>query len=160
MRAFLQRPEILEAHARGDPLFLGRRMKASGNPDHLFNTGGSGYTFNRAALELLYDSFDEPFCAPHLHGFWEDVAVADCFKKGPWRLVPRDTRDDTGAERFHMLSPGQHLQYRLAPRDWVTQYSFDLKEGMDYFSVESITFHYLQPDLVRHMDALLHRCER
>ena len=70
----------------------------------------------------------------------------------------RDTRDSSGAERFHMLNPGQHLAYRRAPKDWVTTYSFDLLEGLDYFSPESTVFHYCEPSLVEHMDALLHRC--
>ena len=123
LRSFLARPEIREQNDAGKPLYLGRRMKVGGNANHLFNTGGAGYVFNRAALELFYDSLDEPFCAPHRHGFYEDVLVADCFKNGPAKLVPVDTRDGTGAERFHMLNPGQHLAYRRAPKDWVTTYS-------------------------------------
>ena len=158
LRTFLARPELVQANAAGQPLYLGRRMKVGGNANHLFNTGGAGYVFNQAALALLYDSLDEPFCAPHRHGFYEDVLVADCFKNGPAHLLPIDTRDATGAERFHMLSPGQHLSYRKAPKDWVTTYSFDLLEGLAYFSPESTVFHYCEPALVEHMDALLHRC--
>ena len=158
LRSFLARPEIREQNDAGKPLYLGRRMKVGGNANHLFNTGGAGYVFNRAALELFYDSLDEPFCAPHRHGFYEDVLVADCFKNGPAHLVPVDTRDGTGAERFHMLNPGQHLAYRRAPKDWVTTYSFDLLEGLDYFSPESTVVHYCEPSLVEHMDARLHRC--
>ena len=109
-------------------------------------------------MALLYDSFDEPFCRPHLHGFFEDVMVAECFRNGPARLLPADTRDATGAERFHPFTPGQHLSYRKTPNDWYTKYSFDLIEGEKYFSRQSTAFHYVKPDLMVHMDAILHRC--
>ena len=112
------------------------------------------------ALALLYDSFDEPFCRPHLHGFFEDVMVAECFRNGPAKLFPMDTRDETGAERFHPFTPGQHLSYRKTPNDWYTKYSFDLIEGEKYFSRQSTAFHYVKPDLMVHMDAILHRCPK
>ena len=158
LKAYLASPPVKARNDRGEPLFLGRLFKQNGNEKNLFNSGGSGYTFNRQSLALLYDSFDEPFCRPHLHGFFEDVMVAECFRNGPARLLPADTRDATGAERFHPFTPGQHLSYRKTPNDWYTKYSFDLIEGEKYFSRQSTAFHYVKPDLMVHMDAILHRC--
>ncbi|KAH8069988.1 glycoprotein-N-acetylgalactosamine 3-beta-galactosyltransferase [Aureococcus anophagefferens] len=125
LKAYLASPPVKARNDRGEPLFLGRLFKQNGNEKNLFNSGGSGYTFNRQSLALLYDSFDEPFCRPHLHGFFEDVMVAD---------------------------------YRKTPNDWYTKYSFDLIEGEKYFSRQSTAFHYVKPDLMVHMDAILHRC--
>ena len=163
LKAYLASPEIAAVHTQGQPLFLGRRFKQNGNMDKLFNSGGSGYILNKASLAVLYDSLDEPFCRPHLHGFWEDVMVAECLKNGPLRLLPYDTRDAQGRERFHPFSPGQHLTYR-APKnrdsDWYTKYSIDLKEGEDCCSPSSVAFHYIKPDLMRHMDAIIHDCKK
>ena len=45
--------------------------------------------------------------------------VAQCLKKSPAALLPQDTRDSEGRERFHPFAPAQHLNYRI-PRnpDW------------------------------------------
>lgn len=150
---------IRTANENDEPLFLGRRFKQNGNWDRLFNSGGAGYVLNRPALKLLYESFDQPFCQPHLKGFWEDVMVAQCLKKKA-KLLPRDTRDDRGRERFHPFTPGQHLTIKSGPSDWYSKYSIELKEGEDCCSPDSVAYHYVKPDLMRHMDALLHRCER
>lgn len=158
LRAFLSSGPIKDRQDAGEPLFLGRLFKQNGNERSLFNSGGSGYIFNTLALELLYDSLDEPFCRPHLKGFFEDVMVAECFKNGPAHLLPLDTRDASGAERFHPFTPGQHLSYRRDKNDWYTKYSFDLIEGPDYFAPDSVAFHYVKPELMEHMDAILHRC--
>ncbi|KAH8052146.1 glycoprotein-N-acetylgalactosamine 3-beta-galactosyltransferase [Aureococcus anophagefferens] len=114
LKAYLASPPVKARNDRGEPL---------------------GYTFNRQSLALLYDSFDEPFCQPHLHGFYEDVMVAECFRNGPAHLLPTDTRDATGAERFHPFTPGHHLLRE--PEDWYAKYSFDLIEGEKYFSRQS-----------------------
>ena len=158
LKAYLASPPVKARNDRGEPLFLGRRFKLSGNEKNLFNSGGSGYTFNRQSLALLYDSLDEPFCRPHLRGFYEDVMVAECFRNGPAHLLPMDTRDATGAERFHPFTPDHHLRAHHTPDDWYTKYSFDLIEGEKYFSRQSTAFHYVKPDLMVHMDAILHRC--
>ena len=62
------------------PLFLGRRFAEGGNRDRMFNSGGSGYTMNKAALKtLVVDGFPKYF--PHMHTFSEDVMVATTFRK-------------------------------------------------------------------------------
>ncbi|KAK7242176.1 glycoprotein-N-acetylgalactosamine 3-beta-galactosyltransferase [Aureococcus anophagefferens] len=47
LKAYLASPPVKARNDRGEPLFLGRRFKLNGNEKHLFNSGGSGYTFNR-----------------------------------------------------------------------------------------------------------------
>lgn len=62
------------------PLFLGRRFAEGGNRERMFNSGGSGYTLNKAALKaLVVDGMPQYF--PHMHTFSEDVMVATILRK-------------------------------------------------------------------------------
>ncbi|KAH8047111.1 glycoprotein-N-acetylgalactosamine 3-beta-galactosyltransferase [Aureococcus anophagefferens] len=120
LKAYLASPPVKARNDRGEPLFLGRLFKQNGNEKNLFNSGGSGYTFNRQSLALLYDSSTSPSAGP--------------------------------------TSTASSRTYRKTPNDWYTKYSFDLIEGEKYFSRQSTAFHYVKPDLMVHMDAILHRC--
>jgi glycoprotein-N-acetylgalactosamine 3-beta-galactosyltransferase len=87
------------------PLFLGRRFAEQGNMERIFNSGGAGYTINRAALKLLVRIF--PHCYPNYMTFAEDVMVAECFRNQG--VFPFDTRDDFGGERYMPFTPGDHF---------------------------------------------------
>jgi len=144
------------------PLFLGRRFAQGGNPNTMFNSGGAGYLLNKASLKLLAsNALDNPLCQPHLHGFWEDVQVASCLKKTAG-VLPFDTRDYQGRERFHPFTPGSHLTYRISPKnpDWYAKYSVELKEGLDCCSDASVAFHYVKETLMLKLHALLYDCRR
>lgn len=79
------------------PLFLGRRFAYMGDMDQIFNSGGSGYTLNKAALKaLVVNGFPKYF--PHLKTFSEDTRVAVIFKK--MGIFPYDTKDESGGERY------------------------------------------------------------
>ena len=142
------------------PLFLGRRFAQGGNAERMFNSGGAGYLLNRAALRLLAENaLDNPACQPHLKGFWEDVQVANCLKKAGG-VLPYDTRDGLGRERFHPFTPANHLTYRVPPngKDWYAQYSIDLKIGEECCSTKSISFHYVKHQLMPKLHAFLYDC--
>ena len=49
------------------------------------------------------------------------------------------------SERFHPFNPGNHLNYRIPPRqpDWYAKYNPTLKVGYECCSEDSISFHYL-----------------
>jgi len=141
------------------PLFLGRRFAEGGDRDRMFISGGSGYTMNKAALKtLVVDGF--PDCFPHLKTFSEDVMVATCFRK--MDILPYDTKDDAGGERYMPFQPGHHLTY-FPPKnpkdDWYSNYSVDVKWGKDHCAAKSVAFHYIKEDLMRRMHAILyHYC--
>lgn len=139
------------------PLFLGRRFAEQGNMERIFNSGGSGYTLNKAALKsLVVKAF--PVCMPHLKTFAEDVMVAQCLRN-KIGVFPFDTKDDDGGERYMPFQPGHHLTYRPPAdktSDWYSNYSIDIKYGMDHMSAESVAFHYIQPPLMKRMHAILY----
>ena len=138
------------------PLFLGRRFKLNGK-ETIFNSGGAGYLLNGPALRLLNAQLttEGNGCNPHLEGFWEDVMVASCLRVGHG-VVPYDTKDSLGRERFHPFTPGHHFTYQAPKKghDWYVDYSIDLKFGYDCCSEGSTTFHYMTPELTRRMYAL------
>jgi glycoprotein-N-acetylgalactosamine 3-beta-galactosyltransferase len=139
------------------PLFMGRRFAEQGNHERIFNSGGSGYTMNKAALKsLVVNAF--PTCMPHLKTFAEDVMVAQCLRN-KIRVFPFDTKDDEGGERYMPFQPAHHLTYKPPENkkdDWYANYSIDIKFGLDHCSSQSVAFHYIKPDLMRRMHAILY----
>ncbi|KAJ9457709.1 Glycoprotein-N-acetylgalactosamine 3-beta-galactosyltransferase 1 [Diplonema papillatum] len=138
---------------KDQPLYIGRRLLEP-NSKTYFNAGGAGYTLNRRALALLAASLDDAACEAHGKFFWEDVNVAQCLRRAG--VVPLDTRDAAGAERFHPLSP-DHLA-GVKKSDWLFSYSTDYKLGKDGVSDESISFHYLSPEVMRGIHTALTYC--
>jgi len=141
------------------PLFMGRRFAEGGNRDRMFISGGSGYTMNKAALKtLVVDGF--PNCFPHMHTFSEDVMVATCLRK--MDILPYDTKDEAGGERYMPFQPGHHLTYRPPKNpkdDWYSNYSVDCKWGIDHCAAKSVAFHYIKEDLMKRMHGILyHHC--
>lgn len=167
LRLYLESEEIKMAAHGGKPdgvpngmekpLFLGRRFAEQGNMERIFNSGGSGYTLNKAALKTLVLSFET--CFPHMQTFAEDVMVASCLRKNG--IFPFETKDDTGAERYMPFQPGHHLNYRppkVNPeKDWYVKYSINIKYGFDHCSEHSVAFHYIKPDFMKRIHAILYR---
>ncbi|KAL9179903.1 hypothetical protein ACHAXT_007873 [Thalassiosira profunda] len=141
------------------PLFMGRRFAEGGNRDRMFISGGAGYTMNKAALKtLVVEGF--PKCGAHMHTFSEDVMVATCFRK--MGILPYDTKDEAGGERYMPFQPGHHLTYRPPKNpkdDWYANYSVDVKWGIDHCAAKSVAFHYIKGDLMFRMHAIIyHLC--
>jgi len=139
------------------PLFLGRRFKEQGNEQRIFNSGGSGYTLNKAALKsLVVDGM--PKCMPHHKTFAEDVMVAACLRN-QFKVFPYDTKDEDGGERYMPFMPAHHLTYEIPEGptdDWYAKYSIDIKEGLDHCALNSVAFHYIKPKLMKRMHAILY----
>lgn len=139
------------------PLFLGRRFAYRGDKSKIFNSGGSGYSINKAALKALVTSF--PTCFPNLKTFSEDTMVATCFRKQG--IYAYETRDDNGGERYMPFAPGHHLNYRPPKNnpenDWYMNYQVDtLRVGYDHCAEQSVAFHYIKPDMMKRMHAILY----
>lgn len=168
LRLYLESEEILTAANGGiylpdesqntaKPLFLGRRFKEGGDALRIFNSGGSGYTLNKAALKaLVVDGF--PTCMTHLRTFAEDVMVAQCLRN-KINVFPYDTKDENGSERYMPFQPGHHYGFVPNPNmknDWYIKYSIDVKWGREHCAKKSVAFHYIDPQLMRRMHALLY----
>eukprot|EP00980_Cylindrotheca_fusiformis_P005589 scaffold1184_cov132-Cylindrotheca_fusiformis.AAC.10 len=126
------------------PLLLGRRFAYMGDMTNIFDSGGSGYTMNKAALKrLVVDGFPNYF--PHMHTFSEDTMVARVFRK--MDVLPYDTKDEDGGERYMPFMPGHHWGYHLPKnpeKDWYAKYSINIKEGPEHCSPQSVAFHYVK----------------
>jgi len=137
------------------PLLLGRRFAYQGDMNNIFTSGGSGYTMNKAAFKLLVtEGFPNYF--PHLKTFSEDTMASRLFKKID-NIVPYDTKDDNGGERYMPFMPGDHLLYQMPKdhsKDWYATYSIDIKEGLEHCSPQSLAFHYVKGEAMRRLFAL------
>lgn len=167
LRLYLESPEIQLAvkGGRADhklpegmevPMFMGRRFAEQGNMERIFNSGGSGYTINKAALKtLVVKAF--PHCFPHMKTFAEDVMVATCLRNQG--VFPYETKDEQGGERYMPFQPAHHLTYKIPAdknSDWYPKYSINIKEGLDHCAARSVAFHYIQTDLMERMHAILY----
>lgn len=140
LRQYLESEEIQTAQNGGiylpqggedhqTPLFLGRRFAMGGDRNNIFNSGGSGYTMNKAALKLLVVE-GIPNMLQNLKDFSEDTRVAQIFQH--FGVVPYETKDENGGERYMPFMPGHHYGYRMPAdkkKDWYATYSIDIKEG-------------------------------
>jgi hypothetical protein len=79
------------------PLHLGRRFFDS-SP---FNTGGPGYTLNRAALKSFVTKTSHTLLMRKTSA--EDLMMSTSLRKIS-HLEPYDTRDENGAQRYHHFS--------------------------------------------------------
>jgi glycoprotein-N-acetylgalactosamine 3-beta-galactosyltransferase len=158
LRYYLESEEIRTAQNGGiylpsgdekvqTPMFLGRRFAYMGDMNDIFNSGGSGYTLNRAALKtMVVDGF--PTFFPNLKTFSEDTMVAKLLRQ--YDILPYDTKDEAGGERYMPFMPGHHYSYRLDKSDWYTKYSINIKTGVDHCAARSVAFHYVkEQDMVR-----------
>ncbi|KAG7351183.1 hypothetical protein IV203_010543 [Nitzschia inconspicua] len=167
LRLYLESEEIKTASNGGiylpdgtettqTPLLLGRRFAYMGDLNDIFDSGGSGYTMNKAALKLLVtEGFVNYF--PHAHTFSEDTMVAKVLRK--MGVLPYDTKDDDGGERYMPFMPGHHWSYRLPKdpmnsKDWYAKYSINIKEGAEHCSPRSVAFHYVKGENMKRLFAL------
>jgi glycoprotein-N-acetylgalactosamine 3-beta-galactosyltransferase len=138
------------------PLFLGRRFAYMGDMNDIFNSGGSGYTMNKAALKtLVVDGFPNLFS--HAHTFSEDTMVARTFRH--YNIFPYETKDENGGERYMPFMPGHHYGYRFPTdksTDWYAKYSINIKEGLDHCAAHSVAFHYVKDEAMYRLHALLY----
>ncbi|CAM9666863.1 unnamed protein product [Ectocarpus sp. 12 AP-2014] len=152
------------------PVYLGRRLRGFGDDNRIYNNGGASYVLNQASVGLLADHLDDDDCQPHTKKPWEDVLIGSCLKKNG--VEPLDTRDNLGRERFHPFTPGAHFGYRKPAKlenrrvsgckvgAWYLIQAIDLKFGRECCSDDSISFHYVDEQLMRRLHDLLYLCPK
>ena len=142
--------------SRSEPVYAGLRLW--GPCCGLFNSAAAGYAVNRAAVKLLVKQWNggesDEKCDPQS----KKAQIALCLKK-LGDVLPIDTREASGAERFHVYGP-----VRLATGaidDWLVnkKKNIDPPEpfAADASAVSSdvVSFHYVAEKEHRLLDRLL-----
>lgn len=186
--AFLGSAGVRERNGRGEGLYFGHVLKiphAAAVDSHyslpdgqLFNSGGSGYVLNAAAVSALMGVIDSDACGFDAVASYEDVLLGRCLglsriSAGASGILPGDTRDRLGRNRFHPMAPGYHLTYTPpAATDTTPSYKTDwwnayhdpdtnpLQDvGFDCCSDNSIAFHYIKTArAIREMYMFAYHC--
>ena len=162
LRFYLASNEVVNAgggEGWPKPLYLGRRVFNDENTAQ-FNHGGPGYVLNRAALKLLVEKgFRRGSCrARRYQQYTQDEAVGDCYSK--ISVFAHETRDVVMAHRFHVFTPQQHAAETYGElTTWFQSHGCHGKvclSGWDSVSEQSISFHFVQPNLMKQIHALLY----
>lgn len=83
------------------------------------------------------------------------------FHHGVWHIMKVHCHFNLISCRI-FLQPGHHLTYQPPKNkkdDWYSNYSIDIKYGLDHCSAQSVAFHYIKPQLMKRVHAILYgRC--
>jgi glycoprotein-N-acetylgalactosamine 3-beta-galactosyltransferase len=128
--------------------------------------GGSGYTLSRKALKAYVEGPLQT-CNPTQEGTAEDVAFSNCAKQLNPKFI--DTRDSTGAHRYHQMPVQRHASFpkrkwgfsmgmiRQSINHLQRNFSFPYVEGAASISNSSVTFHKHYPPETRRIELLLYQ---
>jgi glycoprotein-N-acetylgalactosamine 3-beta-galactosyltransferase len=124
-----------------EPLFLGGSLAKSKKIRYC--QGGSGYTLNRAALQLLVSKFPSPHCKPHWQDSKEDQAMSSCFRSVG--ILCTDTNDEQNETRYHTWNAEQHAAWTIDKpgQDWTTlrdNHGIAWLEGLGQISRSSVRY--------------------
>jgi glycoprotein-N-acetylgalactosamine 3-beta-galactosyltransferase len=141
------------------PLYLGRQFAAGGDRADTYNTGGPGYTLNRAALKTLV-ALGMPKHFTDTVWSSEDIFVARILRQ--FNVYPYDTRDEDGGNRYMHFSPAQHYVVQREESQNITS-TFNAwyrrvggRDTPDRTAARSVAFHHLNADDLLRMHALLY----
>ena len=138
---YLGSKEVQAELEAGKGVYLGRRFAMAGKKLDNYTSGGAGYALDRVALGALVQNLDTPACDPHGQHQFEDYWAGKCMRQGG--VVPLDTRDAQGRQRFNPFQPWNHYQYKEGTDDWFAKYSLEpLKYQLEAVSRKGVSFHY------------------
>mmetsp|Transcript_28342 Transcript_28342/g.35044 ORF Transcript_28342/g.35044 Transcript_28342/m.35044 type:complete len:475 (+) Transcript_28342:112-1536(+) len=141
------------------PVALGLKLFENGKYSDQYNTGGPGYTLNKAALKALV--LKSPKYLLHAITSGEDVMVSQSLKQSV-ALLPYDTRDELDQPRYHHFRPdslyNMHDSESPYTMDWYKTFlrQPEIKEGLNCCSSKSVAFHYISSNLMKRMHAILY----
>lgn len=141
---------LLSHYDPSSPVYLGHLYKT-----HLpqgYMSGGASYAISREALRLFNEEgLKKNVCRLNGH---EDVEVGRCLHSVG---VPSyNSLDRFGRETFHPLDPATHIVGPI-PASQIPQDRFRMVDGDECCSQLTISFHKLDPKLMRIFDHLLYK---
>ena len=138
---YLGSKEVQAEREAGKGVYLGRRFALNGDKLNNYTSGGAGYVLDRAALGALVQNLDTKQCDHLAQHQFEDLWAGKCLRQGG--VVPMDTRDDLGRQRFNPFQPINHYNYQEGTNDWYLKYAIDpLKYQIEAVSRKAVSFHY------------------
>jgi hypothetical protein len=141
LRKMIDAPEMRYAHEAGAPLHFGHLSSIPHNSRFI---AGAGYAMNTAAIHLMAARLDTPECNPNLRASAEDVYLSQCLQHVG--VVPHDSRDIYGEDRFTVFAPVHHIEIirKWNWVDWWVAYrDRQVPQGMDLMSRDFVLMHYL-----------------
>jgi hypothetical protein len=174
LKAFVSSAQVANTTNHGQrPLFAGywAHLKWWGDeyPENFyFLSGGPGYTLSRSALKAFVEQA-LPTCRAKADDPFEDLNVAWCFYH-MLNISGIDTRDETGAQRYHPMSAEMHAKFpaqktygppsfmvRKTKEHMEKEFGFPILYGLDDISTSSVAFHFLKtPVEIRRYEMLLY----
>jgi len=165
MKEFLASDMVREWEEVQDQyLFAGFWMNWGNMEDGSFYLGGgSGYTLSKKSLKAYVEGPLQT-CDTRKEGSSEDVAFTDCARNLTNKFI--DTRDSSGAYRYHQLSVSSHLNRQVRKslehmqrlNITVPQPLMDIEDKSEYTSKSSVVFHkHNYAHELRRMELLLYK---
>mmetsp|Transcript_27387 Transcript_27387/g.38218 ORF Transcript_27387/g.38218 Transcript_27387/m.38218 type:complete len:311 (+) Transcript_27387:185-1117(+) len=166
MRKLLLSPLIQGRVAEGKGVYVGRSMDSRFYMKHggcRFNVGGSGYVFDDVAMKGLSQHIADCFVGKKSSA--DDMLMGCCLEE-KLGILPVDTRDSAGGERFHPFDPQFCSDYTLPKdkakamrEDWFYSYSLKpIKERMAHCAPDTVAWHHLPPHFVHQLWKLWNGC--
>ena len=107
-----------------------------------YHSGGAGVLFTHESIKRLHDKIKNNGCN-HTEGFG-DIALGLCSEEAGVKLG--NSLDSKGRERFHPFNPRSH--YFSINSGLLGYAKNEVKLGDDCCSDETISFHYVTPELM------------
>uniref|UniRef100_A0A1I8IXN8 N-acetylgalactosaminide beta-1,3-galactosyltransferase n=1 Tax=Macrostomum lignano TaxID=282301 RepID=A0A1I8IXN8_9PLAT len=142
------------------PSFVGRKFKYSGDANKPYMSGGAGYALSRRALRtFLSAAVRNPKLDPCQRQLRhsEDFMLGSCLKGLGVEFI--DSRDSSGLERFHPLTPEYMIGWGAMPMPkWMHTFNYFKFKACHRGCVSkaSATFHYISQIEMYKMEFLLY----
>ena len=118
-----------------------------------YHLGGPGYVLSQATLRLWYnEGYNSTKCFADKRRSEEDMLMGFCLKRA-FGIVPNETHDEDGRDRFHNYQPSF---YGTNTTNWIIS-----KTGVNCCTPDSIAWHYIKNSHhFRTLHAYYHYCPR
>jgi len=134
------------------PYYLGCKFHLGGPGGVQYVSGGAGYVLSKVSTQRLAGATDR--CLRYYGRVGEgDIAIAECLQTVG--VVPEDTRDETGRQRFHAFPLDYHMNWyrygfhvsRFWYHDWV--WGPEIQGSFCCDDNTTVSFHYMSDRMLK-----------